>query len=306
MSRPNSGSASSRRYALRRYNMTLGYAIFYALMLTAASIVISRVFASTSFSFGIKVPEYLYASHLGLLYIYNLLALAVFFLVTLVFPAYIQLRELETNQWYVYARLGISTSSLAWTRVFVAFYGILRIYLVGFAVSVAASMLLLGTEGIPVVPLLLTLAVGALAVTIPLSLLFLLASLTHGKLVLSAGMVIAGGLVGFLLYHNGYLSPNSLEELLEATDSLVSLQLFGLLLIAVALAAVCIPAAIALCVRRASVYNIEELDADTLISMDVQPELLILEKGKHSYEVAISGAGVHNLDIDIPVPPLSE
>ena len=293
-------------YNLRCYNLTLGYAIFYAVIFAGLTLAVSRVFASTSFSFGIVAPEFLYSSHLGLLYIYNIIVIPVYAVVTIIFPVYLQLPELDNNRWYVYSKFGISASSLAVSKFMSALVGILRIYIIGFALTFLISLAVLGATGLSIVAIGLTLAVGILSVLITMCPLFLLGSFSHGKFIMSLGVIVMSGLLAFILYYNGYLSPESYDTVLTSTKSLVSLSPTGLLLMAVAFAVICIPLSVSISGKRSASYNIEELDSDTLVALDVRSDILILEKGRKGYNVAISGPRVNDSDVDIPVPELFE
>ncbi len=306
MSRAKSGSAFSRGYAFRRFNLSAGYMIFYALMLTAVTVGITQVLASTRLSFGVVAPEFLYSTPLGLIYVYNIVCFAVFAIGTVAFPSYVRLDELQNNRWYMLSKMGIPVSTLVTSRIAVAFVGVLRIYLLGFALTLGISLVISGFALTGVGYLALSFAAGVLCAVLVISPLFLLSSLVGGRLVLSLCAVVLAALAGLLMHLCGYFSPDSYEAVAAATARLVSLSPTGLLLCSVILGAACLFGAVSVCTKKCGAYNIEELDADALISLDVRPELLILEKGQKGYSVAISGPEVNNADIDLPLPQISE
>lgn len=306
MSRVKSSSAYSRSHAFRRYNLSAGYMVFYALMLTAVTVGITQVLASTKLSFGVVAPEFLYSTSPGLVYIYNITALAAFTVTTIAFPSYVRLSELRDNRWYMLSRMGIPPSTLVLGRMEAAFVGVLRTYILGFALTLGISLLVTGFSLSGLGTVVLSILAGVLVVILVLSPLFLISSLIAGRLILSLGALLMSALACLLMYLCGYFAPDSYEAVAAATRKLVSLNPTGLLLCAVIIGGACIAGALAACSKRCGAYNIEELDADSLISLDVRPELLILERGSQGYNVAISGSDVNNTGIDIPIPDMAE
>ncbi len=298
-------TALDRKMLKKRHKMTIGYLVFYAVLLALVSMGLSFLLGGIAGTVSFAIPKFIYSSILGMLYLYNMVSLVLMWLFALIFPGPYQFKGLEDNSWNMLYKLNVNPRGLVLNKIRVCVFSNLATYLLGFLLAVGIGFLKSADRAIDVQTILFMALIGILVLLLVIMPTLAVGALTKGKLLLSLSVFLTGAIAAFLLYSCGYFNCASVEDVVASAAKLISLSPLGLLIIP-GLALIVFPiVTLTTAVSRARSYNIEELNDDMLKSLGVEDNMLILEEGRNRYNVAISGPDVNDADFDIEVPAMA-
>lgn len=302
-----SRTAIDRKMVKKRHRLTIGYLVFYAVMLALITVGLSLLLRGAAGSIDVNIPPFLYNSLLGLLYIYNSIAIVLRFLFFIIFPGVFQFKGLKDNSWNMLYKMDVRPGGLAMNRIQICIFSNLGIYLFGFILTAGIGFLLAGDMGAGGMMTIMMLALaGILALLLVMSVTLAVGTFTTGTILIRLSALLCSGLVVFCAYQCGYFLCADAQDIVNSTNKLISFNPLGLLLLPLALAAIFIPVALSTASARAKNYNTEELDDELLISLGIAENILLLEEGHNRYVVAISGPRINNADFDIEVPEMNQ
>lgn len=300
----SSSTALDRKMVKKRHNLTIGYIVFYSATLTLVSMGLSFLLGGTAGTVSFNIPRFLYDSVIGMLFIYNVVAIILQWLFAVIAPGVYQFKELSNNSWNMLYKMDVKPTGLALNKLRVCVFSNLAIYLLGFLFSVGIGFLKSSDRSPDIKTVIFLALIGILSLLVFITPTLAVGAISKGKLFLRLTLLACGGLVFFLLYSCGYLNCAELEDIAASTSKLISLNPLGLVIVPVLFTIVFPIITISTATSRARNYNIEELDDELLVSLGVAENMLVLEEGRNRFNVAISGPDVNDADFDIEVPDL--
>ncbi len=288
----------------KKYRLGVGYIFFYALLLAGATLGFSFFLSMSAGSVSFAIPLFLYGSLTGFLYVYTYVALVAFTLFLFLVPGSFQFTGLTDNSWNLLQKFGVEIRSLILNKLRISVLSRLAIYLLGFLFSFLLGFLFSEDRSFAVLQVLSLFLVGFLPILMMVTAGVALGAMTKGKSALRLVILGASAIAGFLLYYNGYFVCSDITNVQTSTARLISANPLGLVIIALIFAIVFPILTFTSARARVSQYNTEELDNETLVQLGIRDNMLILERGRTKYNVAISGPVIHDTDYDIPVPSL--
>ena len=301
-----SRSAIDRKMVKKSHRLTFGYLIFYAVMLALVAVGLSLLFKGAAGSINVNIPPFLYGSLVGLLYIYNTIAIVLRLVFFFLFPGIFQFKGLADNSWNMLYKMDVRPGKLAMNKIRICIFSNLGIYLFGFVLTAGVGFLL--TSGSDIAPDMTTVIMlaltGILALLMVMSVMLAVGAFSRGKTLLRLSALLSGGIVVLFAYSCGYFLCAEVQNVVDSTHALISFNPLGLLLAPVFLTAFLIPVTLSAASSRARNYNTEELDTEMLISLGIAENILLLEESRGRYVVAISGPRINNANFDIDVPDM--
>ncbi len=294
----------SNAVLVKKFCLSLGVSALLGLVMAVATFILSRVVASTGFSFGDTPSDFFYSSHSGIIVLYNRVFLVIFGILTVIFPAYLVLKELHNNNWYMYTKMGYTHTQLLFNRYILVYPRVIRTYLIGILLTLIGSVALLGTGELNYGQIALSLALGILVQTVIVGFLFMVSALFKPAYAVSIAAVPVCVAWNAILNSAGLFDASSSDELDGVFEQLFSFGISGVIIIPVLILALSVAITFMLTGKHSSEYNTEELGADDLVDLDVTDDMLVLEKGVNSYKVVISGPIVNGIDDTLEVPKL--
>lgn len=298
--------AIERKMQNKRNRQSLGYSIFYGVLL--AGITAGAVFFLTASagSLPVAVPRFLYDSIPGILYTYNAVALVLMWLTAFLFPRPYYIKALRDNSWNMLYKFGVRPGRLAGARIRGNILSQLVTYGFGFALAAAFAYLLSSDRAVDIMLIGYLALVGVFSILIMLMPVVAMGAMSRGKFVLRLGILLVGGILAYLLYFNAYHVCAELADIAASTQKLISLSPTGLVLVA-ALFCILFPIITTVAVSsRVRQYNVEDQDEEDLVDLGITGNMLVLTRGRSRYNVAISGPDINGVDTALHIPPLRD
>jgi hypothetical protein len=299
-----SNTALDRKMVKKNHKLSFGYLVFYSVLLSLLTLGLSFLLGGIAGTVRYTIPGFLYDSIIGMLYVYNAVALVFQWLFALLFPGVYQFKGLSDNSWNMLYKMDVKPGRLAMNKLRVCIFSNLGIYLMGFILAFGIGFLKSSDKSMDIMTVLLLAACGIMALLTLITPTLAVGAATKGKTPLRLSILVAGGLVAFSIYSCGYFNCAAVSDITTSTGNLISLNPLGLLLIPALFAIVFPIITLSTASARAKNYNIEELDDELLVSLGVAENMLVLEEGRNRYNVAISGPDVNDADFDIQVPEM--
>ena len=296
--------SESNSILAKKFRLSFGVSALIGFSMAAAAFILSRVVASTGFSFGETPSDFFYSSHCGVIVLFIRVFLIIFTLLSVIFPQYLLLQELHNNNWYMYSKMGYSHSQLLFNRYLLVYPRVIRTYLIGFFITFAASVAILGFENIDYRLIGLTFVLGLLIQTVDIAFLFLISAVFRSAASVSIAVIPLNAAWYAVINKSGLFSAVSTEELSEAFGRMFSLDLGGVIILPILILIFSVAVTFMLSKKHSSEYSTEELGADELIDLEVTEDMLVLEKGTSSYKIAISGPVVNGKEDNLEIPKL--
>lgn len=300
----NSSTTLDRKMIRKRHKMTIGYLAFYALVLALVSMGISFLLGGTAGTSTVPIPKFLYNSVLGMLYIYNAVALVFQWLFAFLLPGPYQFKGLADNSWNMLYKLNVNPRGLTLNKIRVCIFSSLATYLIGFLVATGIGFLKSADKTMDIKSTIFMALIGIFALLLVTTPTLAVGALTKGKALLRLTIFATGGIVAFLMYSCDYYNCSTMDDVVVSASKLISLNPLGLVILPVLFVIIFPIVTLSIAVSRARNYNIEELDDDLLKSLGVEENMLVLEEGRNRYNVAISGPDINDADFDIEVPSM--
>lgn len=298
--------AIDRKIQKKRNKQSIGYTIFYSVLLAGLTVAITFVLAAYAGSLPIVVPRFLYDSIVGILYVYNAVSLVLIWLTAFLFPRPYQFQSLADNSWNMLYKFGVKPGKLARGKINGNVFSQLFTYIIGFAFSGVFAYLKSSDRTLNIKLIAFLALVGIFSVLIIVMPTIATGAITRGRIGLRLVILLVGAFVGYLLYSNGYHLCASVDDIAASTAKLISLNPLGLVLIGVVFSILFPIIALSSAVSRIKDYNVEDQDEDDLIDLGINSDTLVLTRGRSRYLVAISGPDINGSDTDIEIPPLDD
>ena len=299
-----SNTALNRKMVKKNHKLSFGYIVFYSVLLSVVSLGLSFLLGGIAGTVRYIIPAFLYDSIIGMLYIYNAVALVFQWLFAFLFPGVYQFKGLSDNSWNMLYKMDVRPGNLAMNKIRVCIFSNLGIYLMGFILAFGIGFLKSSDKTMDIMTIILMAVCGLMALLTSITPTLAVGAASRGKTLLRLSILLSGGLVAFSTYSCEYFNVAEVSDITKSTSSLISINPLGLLLIPALFAIVFPIITLSVASSRAKNYNIEELDDELLVSLGVAENMLVLEEGRNHYNVAISGPDVNDADFDIEVPEM--
>lgn len=266
--------------------------LLYAVILAAVCCCIVLALPALLPSAAGRLPEYLFDSSAGAVYVYTVVASIVIIISRMIASRLFVFDEILSGKWELAYRCGADLRTPCIAKALFAFWAPLSTYCIGALLFCAAVRLIGGSGFSDFGQNIKILLVGLLTMLFVFSVEIIFAALGAQKTAIPFICLPFLILSLVLWYWKGFFSISDPENVERAADELLAVGPTSLLIIAPVVFAAAILVCLKVPVKRIDRYAIEDLDDDMLKILEFREDQEVYEKTPEGYELVFTGKEV--------------